>query len=426
MATTFTSRTGSHPEEGIKAPCVVASSANITLSGEQTVNGVAVVAGDRVLVKSQTDTTENGIYIAATSAWTRATDWNNANDVASGIIIIDAYNDTVWKASFTGDYSPGTTAVTFDNVFEVSAPPALSITASEIAANTITQAKMARQTSGRIPIGQGTGADVAFTVISGDIAVTNAGVVTIQPDTIGASEIVANSVTVAELARQTSAYILIGKGTAADVAFVAVSGDISVTNAGVVTIANTAVSAAKLASDAVTTVKILDANVTEAKLSSAVQTKLNSGVVRNVLVSGASSAGASSYAITGIDADAVRIEIFAHLDPSADQTLKLEVGHGGGPTYIASGYTGEGETAWSTFADLCKWDAADEVYIQISLEKMNSNVWFISTRASDSGTATNRNIATGYVNVTAVLSALRLSPSAGTFDVDTITVVEYT
>lgn len=51
-----------------------ATTGNITLSGEQTVDGVALVAGDRVLVKNQTDATENGIYVVAAGAWARSTD----------------------------------------------------------------------------------------------------------------------------------------------------------------------------------------------------------------------------------------------------------------------------------------------------------------------------------------------------------------
>lgn len=38
----------------IKGPCRVATTANVTLSGEQTIDGVAVVTDDRVLVKDQT------------------------------------------------------------------------------------------------------------------------------------------------------------------------------------------------------------------------------------------------------------------------------------------------------------------------------------------------------------------------------------
>ena len=115
MATSFETRLATAPEEGIKPPCVVASAANLTLSGAQTVNGTAVVAGDRVLVKSQTDTTENGIYDAAAGAWTRSTDFNAANDVVSGVLVLDTANLDLYQAVFTGSWTPGTTTITFSD-----------------------------------------------------------------------------------------------------------------------------------------------------------------------------------------------------------------------------------------------------------------------------------------------------------------------
>jgi len=113
MATTHTSRTGTFPEEGIKAPCVVSTSANITLSGEQTIGSTAVVAGDRVLTRAQTNAAENGIWDVAVGAWTRASDWENDRDVSSGVMVIDAANTMLYQAVFTGDFVAGTTLVTF-------------------------------------------------------------------------------------------------------------------------------------------------------------------------------------------------------------------------------------------------------------------------------------------------------------------------
>jgi hypothetical protein len=56
---------------------VVATTGDITLANEQTINGVGVVADDRVLVKDQTAPEENGIYdVVAGGAWTRSADAN--------------------------------------------------------------------------------------------------------------------------------------------------------------------------------------------------------------------------------------------------------------------------------------------------------------------------------------------------------------
>jgi phage-related tail fiber protein len=68
----------------IKAPCKAATTANITLSGEQTIDGVSCVEDDRVLVKNQTDGTENGIYTVSTGNWSRALDCDGAYDVVRG------------------------------------------------------------------------------------------------------------------------------------------------------------------------------------------------------------------------------------------------------------------------------------------------------------------------------------------------------
>ena len=57
-----------------KVPCRVATTANITLAGLQTLDTVTVVADDRVLVKDQTDASENGIYLASADAWQRTAD----------------------------------------------------------------------------------------------------------------------------------------------------------------------------------------------------------------------------------------------------------------------------------------------------------------------------------------------------------------
>lgn len=61
-------------------PVACATTANITLSGEQTIDGVTTSA-DRILVKDQAAPEENGIYVTDAGAWSRASDMNAAADV---------------------------------------------------------------------------------------------------------------------------------------------------------------------------------------------------------------------------------------------------------------------------------------------------------------------------------------------------------
>ncbi len=101
----------------IKAACRVATTANITLSGLQTINAVAVVADDRVLVKNQTDTTENGLYDVSAGAWTRCKDFDGSRDVILGTLAYTLKGDSgqpeYYYLSFSGDITFDVTALTF-------------------------------------------------------------------------------------------------------------------------------------------------------------------------------------------------------------------------------------------------------------------------------------------------------------------------
>lgn len=80
-------RLGVTGETAFKEPCRVATTAAITLSGLQTIDGVVLAAGDRVLVKDQASSVANGIYVADTSSWQRAVDFNGSRDVAQGTLV---------------------------------------------------------------------------------------------------------------------------------------------------------------------------------------------------------------------------------------------------------------------------------------------------------------------------------------------------
>ncbi len=100
----------------IKSPCVCATTANIILSALQTIDTVAVVAGDRVLVKNQTDQTENGIYEADTGAWTRTKDANGSYDLVTGSLVYvysGAVGPGLWALTTADVVDIGTDAITW-------------------------------------------------------------------------------------------------------------------------------------------------------------------------------------------------------------------------------------------------------------------------------------------------------------------------
>jgi hypothetical protein len=89
VATNYTDQTTGYGETvAYKAPCRLATTADLTLSGIQTVDLVATAVGDRVLVKDKANPVENGIYIVATGPWQRAADMDSNRDIAIGTQII--------------------------------------------------------------------------------------------------------------------------------------------------------------------------------------------------------------------------------------------------------------------------------------------------------------------------------------------------
>jgi hypothetical protein len=99
-----------------KASCIAATTANITLSGTQTVDGIVLIATDRVLVKNQTAPAENGLYLCAAGAWTRTTDADTWDELRSAFVFIEkgtVYADTGWTCTIDSGGTLGTTAVTW-------------------------------------------------------------------------------------------------------------------------------------------------------------------------------------------------------------------------------------------------------------------------------------------------------------------------
>ena len=100
-----------------KQSVVAATTANIaTLSGTMTIDGIALVAGDRVLVKDQTTTSQNGVYVVAAGAWTRAADMSTWLEHVSAYLFVDkgtTNSDVGFLCTVDAGGTLETTAITF-------------------------------------------------------------------------------------------------------------------------------------------------------------------------------------------------------------------------------------------------------------------------------------------------------------------------
>jgi len=114
--TTETLRLTGRQLDAVKHPVITATTANITLSGEQTIDDIAVTEGDRVLVKDQTAGSEDGIYEVSTGSWSRTSDWNESEDLLNGMLVPcvsgTANANTVFMITFSGTFTLDTTAPT--------------------------------------------------------------------------------------------------------------------------------------------------------------------------------------------------------------------------------------------------------------------------------------------------------------------------
>lgn len=155
----------------IKDPVRAATTANITLSAAQTIDGVSVVAGNRVLVKDQSTGANNGIYVVAAGAWSRATDMDATGEVLPGTLVYvtegTANGDKQFALTSDAAITVGTTAQTWGQItgsgtsysggaglvlsgstFDVGAGTGISVAADAVSIDTTV---VARKVSGIVP-----------------------------------------------------------------------------------------------------------------------------------------------------------------------------------------------------------------------------------------------------------------------------------
>jgi hypothetical protein len=94
----------------------VATTVNITLSGTQTIDGISVIEGDRVLVKNQSTSSQNGIYVCAAGTWSRSTDSDTGSEILQATVSIEEGSvnaDTIYTCTTDAPITIGSTSIVF-------------------------------------------------------------------------------------------------------------------------------------------------------------------------------------------------------------------------------------------------------------------------------------------------------------------------
>ena len=137
----------------------VATTANITLSGLQTIDGVALVAYEKVLVKNQTNQAQNGLYEADTGTWYRMGHMNTESEVPGAAVYVTGgttHQDTAWTVS-SPDTIVGFTLETTPIIWSQFAGP-----------GTVTGGSGLTQSGNVLNVGAGTGITVAADTVALD------------------------------------------------------------------------------------------------------------------------------------------------------------------------------------------------------------------------------------------------------------------
>jgi len=101
------------------AECCSTANVNISngLEAGDTIDGVTLVAGDRVLLKDQTDATENGLYLSVSSgAASRDPEHDSISELSGGMVVVNqgtANDNKIFLCTTDSDGSLGSTNITY-------------------------------------------------------------------------------------------------------------------------------------------------------------------------------------------------------------------------------------------------------------------------------------------------------------------------
>ena len=320
-----------------KEPAKAASTANVNLSnpGTDSFDGVTLTSGDRILIKSQSSSAENGVYDfnGSSSALTRSSDANSADEINGLAIFVkegsanadqgfvqtsevaNLGSDNVVFVQFTGlgQITAGNGLEKSGNTISVDAGNGLAISAGELVVSLgaglefqggaidvgVDESSIDVNGSGNLEVKANgiTTAMIGTNQVTGnEIAALAVGSANLADSSVTAAKLGASAVTEAKIASNavTSAKIstnaVTGQKISAGVAGAGLGKDGSSNlevkvddatieiNTDALRLKDLGISSAKIQSNAITTAKILDANITGPKLAATIA---GTGLVQN-------------------------------------------------------------------------------------------------------------------------------------------------
>lgn len=233
-----------------------ASTANLTLSGTQTVDGVVLAVGDRVLVKDQAIPARNGIYIVSAGVWTRATDSDHwGKFIGANVIVTEgtANGRSQWlSTAMAGAGVLDTTSLTFAKLSGATTSSLAALASNGIVVNNggnIVARSLAAGSS-RLSVlnADGVAGNPTLDVVESNIAINNLnGTLSVSKGGTGATSLTTNGVlfgngtgAIQVTVPGTSGQLLVANASGVPT-FVSLTGDASLAASGAVTLANTGV-----------------------------------------------------------------------------------------------------------------------------------------------------------------------------------------
>ena len=199
-----------------KASVKAATTADITLSGTQTIDGVALVAGDRVLVKNQNTQTPNGIYVVSAGAWTRATDFDTWAKLIGAFVFVEQGSTnglTGWLCAAAAGGAFGSNPIMFSQFSHggsVNAGTGLTKTTNNVGSGPVSTFSIANTTVS--PTSYGSASSVATFTVNAQGQLTAANSVAIAISSAAVSGL-ANSATTTATSANTANQIVLRDGS---------------------------------------------------------------------------------------------------------------------------------------------------------------------------------------------------------------------